>query len=898
MLIEEIELKNFLSHKDTRVGFSTGVNIIIGKNGAGKSSIVDGMRMALFGSAEIERRMVSYRETEATVRIRFRHNMHEYEIARTVENKKGKENTKHAVILKDGVRIGEGANEVNQAVERELEIGKVAFINSVYVKQGDIDGLVTSRPAERKDIMSEIIGLKDYDRALKNLDPVIKNLELETRDYEAKRASRSDIATKIEELEQEIELGKKRKADLESEMTSAEEKRNDLSSSIGIIQKRKEEMEHYEKDLREKMKEVHSLKDEIEKLAARKEEYDSIRNEYEKLIANPLFVRRNEMRQVTMRLQEINRLQDELRSYTDTLEKLGNYQESLKAIQGDYEEYMKTGEILSQIEKDMAGLKKGKEEFDRITGTYNDLQSRKAGLVMEIGRISGRLSGKIDPGLISMDYVERTREERRETLRGITGKIASEGSRAASLKEKVDEIREKMEKLSSAPLCPLCGQNIDDHKHEEIFGNFKEEIRKAEAEIKGSDDHIRALTIKQSKVSDELKILESRDVNDYISRIEMIKQVEEEEKRCLEGIRNNREYDEKYRKAESEINRLRVMMTQLEKHYREYLEIMSKIDYISNMKIGEKIENTRKEIEKGEVFCKSFPDVMDILQKGSNLGEVEKIEKDADSLFQKLKDKDSIIEMERKDQMLRGYQEEISTIRKKIEEIQGEISEEEGLRGELSMIQEKIRQISEEREGFISIISGKGSTVKQLGQDLEETDKYLHEVEGSFRQLKFLSILKKAISRDGIPKALRGIAVESISAQARNIISRFNLAIEDVRLSEDLDVEIMQDGSVKDISQLSGGERTALAIGIRLAIAKYLGGNMSTIIMDEPTIYLDEERRNDLRDIIKYSIKELSDENIFPQIIIITHHEELETAADVVYEVRKDDGVSFVSTTQ
>ena len=168
MLIEKVEMKNYLSHKNSEIGFSTGVNIIIGKNGAGKSSVVDAVRLALFGSSDMERRIVSYRETEATVKFRFRHNSHEYEIIRIIENKNGKENTKRAIIYRDGVRLGEGVTEVNQAVERELEMGRTAFINSVYVKQGDIDRLITSTPAQRKDVMSEIIGLKDYERALKN----------------------------------------------------------------------------------------------------------------------------------------------------------------------------------------------------------------------------------------------------------------------------------------------------------------------------------------------------------------------------------------------------------------------------------------------------------------------------------------------------------------------------------------------------------------------------------------------------------------------------------------------------------------------------------------------------------------------------------------------------------
>jgi len=41
-------------------------------------------------------------------------------------------------------------------------------------------------------------------------------------------------------------------------------------------------------------------------------------------------------------------------------------------------------------------------------------------------------------------------------------------------------------------------------------------------------------------------------------------------------------------------------------------------------------------------------------------------------------------------------------------------------------------------------------------------------------------------------------------------------------------------------------------------------------------------------------MKDLSDEGIFPQIVIITHHTELETAADISLHVSKVDGRSVV----
>ena len=48
-MLKKIELGNFLSHSDTKLKFDKGVTVFVGHNGAGKSSIIDGITFALFG---------------------------------------------------------------------------------------------------------------------------------------------------------------------------------------------------------------------------------------------------------------------------------------------------------------------------------------------------------------------------------------------------------------------------------------------------------------------------------------------------------------------------------------------------------------------------------------------------------------------------------------------------------------------------------------------------------------------------------------------------------------------------------------------------------------------------------------------------------------------------------
>ena len=57
MIIEEVKLKNFLSHGDTTVSLQDGQKVLIdGASGAGKSSIVDALVWGLYGEGRSDNR--------------------------------------------------------------------------------------------------------------------------------------------------------------------------------------------------------------------------------------------------------------------------------------------------------------------------------------------------------------------------------------------------------------------------------------------------------------------------------------------------------------------------------------------------------------------------------------------------------------------------------------------------------------------------------------------------------------------------------------------------------------------------------------------------------------------------------------------------------------------------
>ena len=48
MIFTKLRLRNFKSHEDTIIKFDKGISVIVGENGAGKSTILEGISFALF----------------------------------------------------------------------------------------------------------------------------------------------------------------------------------------------------------------------------------------------------------------------------------------------------------------------------------------------------------------------------------------------------------------------------------------------------------------------------------------------------------------------------------------------------------------------------------------------------------------------------------------------------------------------------------------------------------------------------------------------------------------------------------------------------------------------------------------------------------------------------------
>jgi exonuclease SbcC len=113
-----------------------------------------------------------------------------------------------------------------------------------------------------------------------------------------------------------------------------------------------------------------------------------------------------------------------------------------------------------------------------------------------------------------------------------------------------------------------------------------------------------------------------------------------------------------------------------------------------------------------------------------------------------------------------------------------------------------------------------------------------------------------------------------------------------VRLDDNFTPIIEQNGYELDISNMSGGEKTAVALTYRLALNKVINDLITTIntrdilILDEPTDGFSTEQLDRVRDVLdKLNLK---------QVILVSHESKIESFVDKVIRINKNEHISEV----
>ena len=179
-------------------------------------------------------------------------------------------------------------------------------------------------------------------------------------------------------------------------------------------------------------------------------------------------------------------------------------------------------------------------------------------------------------------------------------------------------------------------------------------------------------------------------------------------------------------------------------------------------------------------------------------------------------------------------------------------------------------------------------TIEDMERNIEINMKNKEEFIAVNEYYSLLEDFRSFYSKDGIQGDLRRQSRPLIQKYTRDFFEKFNFNYSDLILDNEYNISIFGPEGESNIDMVSGGEKIAIALALRLGITQAMSeGSIETILLDEPTIHLDSFRRQEL-------IAVLRSMSVIPQMLIVTHDIELENAADTLIRVVKKDGISKV----
>ncbi|MDD3159421.1 MAG: AAA family ATPase [Candidatus ainarchaeum sp.] len=174
-MINSLTLINWRTHKETKINFEKGTNVIIGVMGAGKSSIVNALSFALFGTfPQLKSKQVSLKEIimnkpnkmdYTKVILEFSHNGLNYIVDRKIVDGATEA---YLRTIDSKLIAGPKQKDVNEKIESILGLNYELFSRAIYAEQNEIDFFLKLSPGERKKKFDELLDLEKYEIARKN----------------------------------------------------------------------------------------------------------------------------------------------------------------------------------------------------------------------------------------------------------------------------------------------------------------------------------------------------------------------------------------------------------------------------------------------------------------------------------------------------------------------------------------------------------------------------------------------------------------------------------------------------------------------------------------------------------------------------------------------------------
>ncbi|MEZ5335574.1 MAG: hypothetical protein R2741_10225 [Methanolobus sp.] len=875
-MLKRLKVENIRSYKELDLSFKNGVTVVSGVNGSGKSSLLEACFTGLFGSKTLGKEFVlsdiiTKGATKASILLEFQQNGHNYSVEqsfRMILKKSGASNTK-SVFKRDGEIIFDQATRSYDAITSLLNMDEEAYRNCVYIRQGEIDVLINSKPKDRQKMIDDLLQLGKLEEYRERASSARVGVGRHQRDNDRRV---KETETEIKLVEDSDPTGRlaalrTRSGEIDAESASFNEKRDRTLARIDEISKRISELN----DLAARKE---AVKKQINELTERKSKsFQSVDS-----LSRDISSRKHLLETRQAKLFEIeSELGVEAKDADSIAARMDSDERSLRDSLSD----LKSKRAL--FEKDILNIGDSAKDADRqakiiessVKETELKTRNIRAGIqdhnerIKELEDKNKEAVLKVESLGFSMDKLENVDD----VFDLVNDQQKMFHGRESELKVKISELKTRLEKskqLLDAGKCPTCGQELKGSCVEESTVEDEESLKKLETEF--SD-----LKVKQAEAENRVEKVKSarsfkseidgiaRDIESSGEAIERDgKRIEEYEQRIREDDLKIKELLEGKESMEKSLVDTKVKLQNIrqeeESVSKDHSSLLKKLDMAREMqKILAEFDKINAEIKQMEDKIKSIQEMI-VLFEGQ-IGEKKDSLKEIG---------DRIGEFDRKelDSLSRDYNSALKHINSEIEKLK---LEKDDVMKKAGMAENDRRRLAELKTSLVHL-KNRGNYLAAVYSDAEELESMYIRIRAQ----------------------LRSSNIQTLDALINEIFSFMysNNAYSHVTLDSDYNLTVFEkDGTALEPKLLSGGERALFNLVLRCAIYRLLslrtashdGAGLPPLIMDEPTVFLD---RGHVHQLIKL-IDMMRDIGV-AQILIVSHDESLIDSADHVFAVEKD----------
>lgn len=841
MEIRRLKVRNIRSYAAAELTFPSGTTFLSGDVGAGKTSLLQAIEMALFGFAEVEaEHLVRHHAAQAEVALSFEGEGHTYEIVRRFRRvvRRGRtifelERSSFAV---DGATAQYSQTELRQRVIELLgfpdnpnpRVPSNLWRWAVYVPQERMREVLGQTPEDRRETIRRALGLDRYRTAADNTQLLATELRRRSADLTRSADAMGTPDRRIQELDVEIPALTRAGAEHSERLRVEELRVRELSEAVRLGQ---EALSRFAADRREQAqtkqgieqtrRELSDIEEQLREGAARRVAFVAQLSDAQ---------RRSEARQSAE--EELQRLEHELSAARQRQEAL---QLSLREL----------ASLRSQA-KELAG------QLNRTERLLNAERSRLDQGRRQLARYDGP------------DAVAEPAGPEPMPLEAIEHRLAA--ARAIEIECREGEVQarqtlQELDTLLSAGTCPRCGQPV---RPEE----FAEHRASADQEL-----HRRATA--------------TRVAQEEVARLESAR-----------GARTVYEQDrERYRafrtQREAAAQAVRESADRVEELEREHDPVKARTA---------EVQHRLQELAPAEPEDAEVRRALDQIEgrRGTvrtALDRAQRAEQEVTRLAGALEGLDGQVRIWSETAAAR--QAALEEAERRLTRLESALAEEPAVRQALESM---TRDLDLTRDRTVQLREELARTDTQLTQAKAERDA---AVATARRQQEYRTIAgRRRLSAEWVGGPLRDALLEMEATLLRqselefqhHFGRYFSALVEDpaivARIDPGFTPHVLLNGVWTPPEALSGGERTSLALAFRLALGAVVRSlrtlRLGCLILDEPTDGFSEAQVQRMTDLL--------DRLEIPQILLVSHEEGLARTARKVFYIRKRQGVSHVET--